>query len=256
MIRMIDLGWTAGFLEGEGSFWAQHHIPCVTASQVQREPLERLEMLYGGRIYRMRNFSKKSEQPIHRWQVSGAQGRGLMMTLYPLMSPRRQGQIVKALSAWLSFRPKAPRFPIRASKTHCPQGHEYTEDNTYTFPDGRRECRECRRIHSLHSMRKRREAARELLGPVTVRAEKTHCTHGHPWIPENLYVDPKGRRQCLLCKNAGRKVWYANWIAKHAPERQPRAPKNMKTHCPRGHEYTPENSRIDTLGYRACRACS
>jgi hypothetical protein len=28
-----------------------------------------------------------------------------------------------------------------------------------------------------------------------------------------------------------------------------------RTHCPRGHEYTPENTRIKTSGSRSCRAC-
>ena len=31
------------------------------------------------------------------------------------------------------------------SKTHCPKGHEYTEDNTYVHPNGDRRCRICRR---------------------------------------------------------------------------------------------------------------
>lgn len=33
-----------------------------------------------------------------------------------------------------------------ARRTHCPRGHEYTEENTYRRPDtGHRDCRICRR---------------------------------------------------------------------------------------------------------------
>jgi len=31
------------------------------------------------------------------------------------------------------------------AKTHCPQGHEYTKENTYVYPDGRRDCKICRK---------------------------------------------------------------------------------------------------------------
>lgn len=29
-------------------------------------------------------------------------------------------------------------------KTHCPKRHEYTPENTYVYPNGRRSCRKCR----------------------------------------------------------------------------------------------------------------
>lgn len=48
-ISLVQLGWAAGFLEGEGSF-TNGGSPCVSAGQVQREPLERLSALFGGRI--------------------------------------------------------------------------------------------------------------------------------------------------------------------------------------------------------------
>jgi hypothetical protein len=46
----------------------------------------------------------------------------------------------------------------QASKTHCAQGHEFTEKNTYQRPDrpGSRTCRECNRIASLKYYPKRK----------------------------------------------------------------------------------------------------
>jgi hypothetical protein len=42
---------------------------------------------------------------------------------------------------------------VNANKTHCPQGHEYSDDNTYTYPDGRRDCKACRRSSQDKYMR-------------------------------------------------------------------------------------------------------
>jgi len=36
-----------------------------------------------------------------------------------------------------------------ARKTHCPQGHEYTDRNTYIGPSGKRACRKCQALHHV-----------------------------------------------------------------------------------------------------------
>lgn len=48
-------------------------------------------------------------------------------------------------------------WQVMAAKTHCPQGHEYTDSNTYIAPKGDRMCRECGRARCREYQRKRRE---------------------------------------------------------------------------------------------------
>lgn len=44
-------------------------------------------------------------------------------------------------------------------KTHCPQGHPYDNNNTYTYPDGRRKCRACSRRDALARYHEKESAA-------------------------------------------------------------------------------------------------
>jgi len=91
-----DLEWAAGFLEGEGSFQHVHRSEVVSAGQVAKEPLTKLQDIFGGTLSWI-----ERQQPHHndqwRWKVSGARARGIMMTLYALLSSRRQEQIREAL---------------------------------------------------------------------------------------------------------------------------------------------------------------
>lgn len=48
---------------------------------------------------------------------------------------------------------------INARKTHCPQGHEYTPENTKIQTRGGRLCRECQRRYSRERQRRRRASA-------------------------------------------------------------------------------------------------
>ena len=87
-----DLHWAAGFIEGEGCFSATT-TERVRVSQVNREPIDRLLDLFGGTT----KLEKTQSRPIWCWSVYGARAHGVMMTLYPLMTAKRQEQIRKAL---------------------------------------------------------------------------------------------------------------------------------------------------------------
>jgi len=96
-ITLKALAWAAGFLEGEGSFSQRYNR--VTASQVNREPLDLLAALFGGTVRLRKDRTERNwiQQPIHQWDVCGVRGRGVMLTLYMFMSARRQAQIRNGL---------------------------------------------------------------------------------------------------------------------------------------------------------------
>lgn len=95
-----ELYWAAGFLEGEGCFsvTTARKAERVVAGQVDSEPLAKLKEIFGGNINYTEPKSEK-QKPVFRWSVWGARARGVMLTLFPLMSERKQNQIIKALAA-------------------------------------------------------------------------------------------------------------------------------------------------------------
>jgi len=93
------LGWAAGFYEGEGTCYysatARSHR--LVINQVEREPLEQMMKYFGGHIYRIP--AHKRSVPSWRYQIYGARARGLLLTLYALLSAKRQAQIRKVIAA-------------------------------------------------------------------------------------------------------------------------------------------------------------
>lgn len=75
----------------------------IGAAQVEREPLERLEAMFGGKIHRA-CLPKGNRQRAWQWAVWGIQAAGLMFTLYSFMSPRRKQQITTAVKKWRATR--------------------------------------------------------------------------------------------------------------------------------------------------------
>jgi hypothetical protein len=98
--------------------------------------------------------------------------------------------------------------------------------------------------------------------PPALNLDKTHCDHGHPLTPDNLWND-RGRRRCIACKQQTRAA-YDRRVRAAVPT-TPRARRNgpfssvatsERTHCPLGHEYTPENTYQRTgKAERHCRTC-
>lgn len=88
--------------------------------------------------------------------------------------------------------------------THCPRGHEYTDENTYRYPAGNRACKECRREYRESHLEERRvkgrEYARKRRADAPPKEPHTHCKRGHEYTPENTSTSSSGWRICLTCK--------------------------------------------------------
>jgi len=98
-----DLAWAAGFMEGEGCFRRQSRCTRLSAKQIgTREPLERLVAMFGGVIHSVSNEHNRRRGGKARdgweWTACGARARGVAMTLFPLLSRRRQDQVRRALA--------------------------------------------------------------------------------------------------------------------------------------------------------------
>lgn len=144
-IEKSDITWLAGFIDGEGCFYfpKSQGAPRIQVAQKDPWPLLKIQSLVGGRLYRFKGSSKPSES-YNLLMITGKHAIGLMMTLYPILSPRRQTKIAEIIGRWRAV-------PLRGKcnlKTHCIRGHEFTPENTYRKPKGTgRECKACIAIH-------------------------------------------------------------------------------------------------------------
>ena len=135
-----DLGWVAGFIEGEGTFGWAGTTPTVSAAQVQYWPLERMKALCGGSIITLKR-KEVVGQIYFRWYIYGVGATELIKLIYPLLSPRRQEQ-AKVVYTKRYQQVNAPKL----IKTICKHGHLWIKKNIYTFKkDGRQICKICAR---------------------------------------------------------------------------------------------------------------
>lgn len=82
------------------------------------------------------------------------------------------------------------------AKTRCVNDHEFSEENTYWYPDGReRGCKECRRA----AWRRWRYGGVDT--DSRHNGEKTRCVNDHVLDEANTYIAPKtGKRACKTCR--------------------------------------------------------
>lgn len=91
---------------------------------------------------------------------------------------------------------------------------------------------------------------------------QTHCRYGHEFSPENTRLRPGlvlPLRWCRECERRRDRDRASSRVRSRLTPRRSRAtgePRKLRPACPSGHEYTPENTRVNPSGHRVCRACA
>ena len=119
IITTADIAWLAGFLEGEDTFYFPR-TACVDVGQVQRWPLDKCVRLVGGKICVV-------QKRIHHWRLTGPRAVGVLMMVYPFLSPDRQVQIRNVLTKW--------RNSLASTKyrVFCKHGHNLSQGKHQRF---------------------------------------------------------------------------------------------------------------------------
>ena len=115
-------------------------------------------------------------------------------------------------------------------------------------------------------------------GIAAINAAKGCCPHGHPYSPDNTYVDPNGNRECIKCRKQSDREFRSayrtgnlNYLDRQREYRREKAekynasrkakyhaehsPRERKTECVAGHSLEDPTNVYFRLGKRNCRQC-
>ena len=100
---------------------------------------------------------------------------------------------------------------------------------------------------ALSTLRKTLECLQRSL----VNHDRKCCANGHPWTSESTVINAHGCRECRTCRRDRNRIRSGSLIP--LGEESHRGERSL--YCRRGHMWTPENTYINTIGYRECREC-
>ena len=81
--------WLSGIIEGDGSISPDNGTERISITQKDRWLLDKIQKRLGGTVYKDRTK--------HNISLYGKRARGVLQSIYELMSPRRQEQIKKTM---------------------------------------------------------------------------------------------------------------------------------------------------------------
>lgn len=93
--------------------------------------------------------------------------------------------------------------------------------------------------------------------PNAISVRMGRCLSGrHLLVGENLYVFPNGVRRCRACHVESQQAASETKRLARIASGESRGRRSDRTHCPQGHPYDAENTRVSAKGSRSCRTCN
>jgi hypothetical protein len=126
--------------------------------------------------------------------IRGHELSGDNLYIYPGTTKRRCRACLREWAAIRYRNSKSTPAPD-VERTHCKNGHALAGDNVYEYI-GIKQCKAC---HNVTSARYYEKHLSPRANPRPLKPAKTHCKHGHPWIPENLYTFLSHGKEKTIC---------------------------------------------------------
>lgn len=111
MIAIKDIAWAAGIYEGEGNFSGNHVIIAQKDTWLLHKLIE---------IFKFGTITPHGDS-CHGWVIAGANARSFLLTIFPLLSPRRKNDILKHKIFFIDSKFK--------QRSICGKGHDLSGDN-------------------------------------------------------------------------------------------------------------------------------
>lgn len=157
MIKMHEIGFVAGLLEGEGSFCYDddRHRPYVSMASTDVDTVRKYRRLIGRLDKTISSYKNGNNKTMYRLVIMGSSAIQWMMTVYPMLCDRRKAKIREVIGKWMNS------TIHNSMKTHCLRGHSLNGLNLFIRSNGSRGCKICRVIRrsKVYLDRRREERA-------------------------------------------------------------------------------------------------
>jgi hypothetical protein len=116
-VELIDLIWSAGFIDGEGCFTCSNTGVFVRVAHSHKPSLEFLQSIFGGTLHQHNHGRPAHYKDIWRWVVCGEEAKKTCIQLLPYLKEKRpQAQLILAILETRTGRGIKPSLELKRNR--------------------------------------------------------------------------------------------------------------------------------------------